>query len=407
MVLSPEVDGSPIPAERREATGERRPWGQPLETDVLVVGGGLAGTALALHLARAGVETTLIESFDLNTQASGSNSGSIHAQIPNEPFSTQGEGWTRTFAPTVRLMLASIALWKQAGAELGVDLEVDTPGGLVAARTQDELDGLRRKLVFEAEQGLEGHLLDRADLTRVAPYVSERMVGGAYYPVEGKANPLVAAPAFARAAAALGARILTHTPLTSLEALPGGGFRIGTPRGAIRAARVVDCAGAEAGAIAAMVGLDLPIEAHPIQTSVTEATAPLIGHLLYGAREKLTLKQNRLGNVLIGGGWEARRDARGRPVADMHSLVQNMRLAVDMVPGLASVDVVRTWAAVVNGTADWKPLLGEAPRVPGFFLCFFPWMGFTAGPVVARAIGDLVLGRKPDVDLGPFLIGDR
>jgi glycine/D-amino acid oxidase-like deaminating enzyme len=169
----------------------------------------------------------------------------------------------------------------------------------------------------------------------------------------------------------------------------------------------VDCAGAEAGTIGAMIGLDLPIEAYPIQTSVTEPTAPLIKHLLYGAREKLTLKQNRLGNLLIGGGWSARRDASGRPVADMRSLVQNMRLAVDMVPDLTSVDVVRTWAAVVNGTADWKPLLGEAPRVPGFFLCFFPWMGFTAGPVVARAIGDLVLGRAPEVDLGPFLISGR
>jgi sarcosine oxidase subunit beta len=407
MVLSPEVDNSRTEFGRRTAGRAAERWAAPLRTDVLVIGGGLAGTALAHHLAGAGVETTLIERFDLNTQASGSNSGSIHAQIPNEPFSVNGDGWTRTFAPTVRLMLASIALWKRAGEELGVDLEVDTPGGLVAARTQAELDGLRRKLVFEAEQGLEGHLLDRAELRAVAPYVSDAMVGGAFYPVEGKANPLAAAPAFARAAAARGARILTHTPLQTLAALPQGGFGVETSRGTILAARVVDCAGADAGTIAAMVGLDLPIEAHPIQTSVTEPTAPLVKHLLYGAREKLTLKQNRLGNVLIGGGWDARRDARGRPVADMHSLVQNMRLAVDMVPGLSSVDVVRTWAAVVNGTADWKPLLGEAPRVPGFYLCFFPWMGFTAGPVVAQAIGDLILGRTPEVDLGPFLISTR
>jgi glycine/D-amino acid oxidase-like deaminating enzyme len=407
MLLSLDFNDSRTDSGRRTADSTAERWAAPLRTDVLVIGGGLAGTALAYHLAGASIETTLIERFDLNTQASGSNSGSIHAQIPNEPFSVNGDGWTRSFAPTVRLMLASIALWKRVGEDLGVDLEVDTPGGLVAARSQAELDGLRRKLVFEAEQGLEGHLLDRAELRAIAPYVSETMVGGAFYPVEGKANPLVAAPAFARAAMARGALILTHTPLASLDALPHGGFRAETSRGAILASRVVDCAGAEAGTIAAMIGLDLPIEAYPIQTSVTEPTAPLIKHLLYGAREKLTLKQNRLGNLLIGGGWSARRDASGRPVADIRSLVQNMRLAVDMVPDLTSVDVVRTWAAVVNGTADWKPLLGEAPRVPGFFLCFFPWMGFTAGPVVARAIGDLVLGRAPEVDLGPFLISGR
>jgi glycine/D-amino acid oxidase-like deaminating enzyme len=53
---------------------------------------------------------------------------------------------------------------------------------------------------------------------------------------------------------------------------------------------------------------------------------------------------------------------------------------------------------VVNGTADWRPVLGEAPGVPGFFLQVFPWMGFTAGPIAARVVADLVLGRQPPVD---------
>lgn len=382
-------------------------WRTPRETDILVVGGGLAGTALAHHLAKHGAAPLLIERHDLNTQASGSNSGSIHAQIPNEPSTTHGEGWTRRFAPTVKLMMRSIELWKALGPELGVDLEVDTPGGLVCAFDEPGLAGLRLKLAIEREQGLEGHALGRDELRRVAPYVAEEAIGGVLYPAEGKANPLIAAPAFAAAARRRGAEILTRTALTDLAPRPGGGFDASTTRGPIRARRVVDCAGAEAALIARKVGLELPIEAFPIQTSVTEPVAPLVTHLLYAAGEKLSLKQNRLGNLLIGGGWDARLDDRGRPVADMRSLVGNMKVALKVVPGLAGIDIVRTWAAIVNGTADWKPLLGEAPRVPGFFLCFFPWMGFSAGPAVARAIGDLVLGRPPEMNLGPFLIGDR
>lgn len=378
-----------------------------LDTDVLVIGGGLAGCAVAHHLARHGVETLLIEQFDLNTQASGSNSGSIHAQIPNEPFTVYGEAWTRRFAPTVKLMLRSIELWTVLGEELGVDLEVDRPGGLVCAFNDDDMAGLRLKLSIEREQGLEGHVLDQAELRRIAPYVTERAIGGVLYPVEGKANPLIAAPAFAAAAQRAGATILTRTMLTGLAARGDGGFDVATTRGDIRARRVVDCAGAEAGAIARMVGLDLPIEAYPIQTSVTEPVAPLVTHLLYAAGEKLSLKQNRLGNLLIGGGWDAQLDARGRPIVDMDSLIGNMKVALKVAPGLAGIEIVRSWAAIVNGTADWKPLLGEARRTPGFFLCFFPWMGFSAGPVVARAVGDLVMGRAPEVDLAPFLIGDR
>ncbi len=193
--------------------------------------------------------------------------------------------------------------------------------------------------------------------------MTESAIGGIYYPIEGKANPLLAAPSFAAAAMRAGATILTHTALTGLAVRTGGGFDAATTRGQIRARRVVDCAGAEAGAIARMVGLELPIEAYPIQTSVTEPTAPLVRHLLYAAGEKLSLKQNRRGQLLIGGGWDARLDGAGRPVADMNSLVGNMQVRSGRA-GLANVAILRTWAAIVNGTADWKPLLGEAPRRP-------------------------------------------
>lgn len=391
----------PTPAKPAER------WDSPLRTDVLVVGGGLAGAMVALRLADAGATPLLIERGDVNAQASGANSGSIHAQIPNEPFTVHGEAWTATFAPTVRLMLASIALWRGLGAEIGADLEVDTPGGLVVAFDDAQMRGLVRKTQIEATQGLTGEILSRADLDAVAPYVSARAIGGVRYPVEGKANPLIAVPAILRAAKRRGAMVSTGTALTGLAPRAGGGFDVATSRGPIHARRIVDCAGAEAGAIARMVGLELPIEAFPIQTSVTEPTAPLVRHLLYAAGEKLSVKQNRKGSILIGGGWDARLDPLGRPVADMRSLVDNMKVAVAVVPALAGVRLLRTWAAIVNGTADWKPLLGEAPRVPGFFLCFFPWMGFTAGPVVGRAIADLVLGRAPEVDLGPFMIAER
>jgi glycine/D-amino acid oxidase-like deaminating enzyme len=374
---------------------------------VLVVGGGIAGSALAFDLARAGVEVVLIERGEINGEASGANSGSIHAQIPNEPFTLHGEAWTRTFAPTIRLMLYGIALWREAGRELGADLEVDTPGGLVVARSDSDLAGLRRKAVIERAEGLEAHDLDRSDLRAVAPYVAEEMIGGTYYPVEGKANPLLAAPAFARAAARRGARILTRTELRHLEREPDGRFLARTSRGPIRAARVVNCAGAEAGTIARMVGLELAIQALPIQTSVSEPAAPLVRHLLYAAGERLSVKQTRRGTILIGGGWDAGFDRGGRPVPSLRSLSGNLATAIRVVPALAPARLVRTWAAIVNGTDDWKPLLGEATRVPGFHVCFFPWMGFTAGPAVARVTRDLLLGRRPEIDLAPFLPAGR
>src|SRR5262245_19048412 len=130
-----------------------------LRTDILVVGGGIAGCAVAYFLSRQGADVTLIEQRDINSLASGSNAGSLHAQIPHEPFLLEGEGWARRFAPVVPLLVESIALWKALSEELDVDLEVSTPGGLLVAETGGEMRDIRRKAAIERATGLDIHLL--------------------------------------------------------------------------------------------------------------------------------------------------------------------------------------------------------------------------------------------------------
>jgi glycine/D-amino acid oxidase-like deaminating enzyme len=373
-----------------------------LETDVLVIGGGLAGAATAYYLGREGVEVTLAERTDLNTQASGSNAGSLHLQIPYPEFISEGEDWARVFTQAIPVMRDSIRLWRGLEAELGCDLEVSIEGGLLVAESEAQMRDIARKAAIERSAGLEIELLSAADLRRIAPYLSERMIGAAYCPEEGKANPLKATPAFAEAARRHGARILANCPVTALS-LDGNAYRAETAAGPIRASRVVNAGGADAGRIAAMLGIDLPIEGHPIQVSVTEAAEPLINHLVYFAGDKLTLKQAKNGSFLIGGGWPARRSARAeRPTVDPQSLRSNLRIARHVVPRLNSVCLLRVWPAIVNGTADWKPILGELPGRPGVFMTMFPWMGFTAGPMSALLTAELVLGRKPSLDLSAF-----
>ena len=376
--------------------------GRALRTDVLVVGGGLTGCAAAYYLAREGVDVLLIEQHDLNVHASGANAGNLHGQIPHDEFAEHGEDWAAHFAAALPLMAASVDLWDTLEAELGTDLEVSVSGGLVVAETDDQLRAIERKSMIERGHGIAMELLTRNDLFAIAPYVSERMIGGAFYPMEGKANPLLATPAFARAAERHGARILRRTTLEALS-LEANGFTAITSAGPIVAGRVINCAGAGAAKVAAMVGLDLAVEGHPIQVNVTEPTAPLVAHLVYFAGGRLTLKQTAQGTFIIGGGWPAAIDpATGQLRVDPVSMRRNLQLALATIPRLAGVDLVRTWPAIVNGTADWRPILGEAPMARGFYMCMFPWMGFTAGPLCARIVADMVRGRPPDFDVTPF-----
>jgi sarcosine oxidase, subunit beta len=261
--------------------------GSVMKTDVLVVGGGLTGCALAYFLSRQGARVLVIDQHDLNTQASGSNAGSIHAQLGAGLFEGDQSAEVQKIAPIVPILMAAIDFWKKVEKELGEDFELKTMGGLMVTDRPEQMLAIRKKVAFERTLGLEIDVLSQADLRRIAPYTSDKMVGGAFCPMEGEANALVVAPAFARAAQRHGAKIMHQTQLVGLSR-ESSGFVAQTSRGSIAADRLVNCAGAQAGEVGRMLGVDLPIFGEPIQVSVTEPTAPLVEHLVYYAAGKLT-----------------------------------------------------------------------------------------------------------------------
>jgi glycine/D-amino acid oxidase-like deaminating enzyme len=364
------------------------------------VGGGITGVATAWYLSREGVDVIVVERSELGSAASGANAGSLHAQLQQEPFTERGEAWARAYAPATRFLLDSIELWRGIGDELGEDLEVAITGGILVADSPDQMSVIERKVAIENEQSVASELISAADLHDLAPYVAAGMSGGEYCPDEGKANPLLAMAALARAAAEAGARIMPRTELLSL-AREHDCFRALTSAGDITCRKVVSCGGVQAGAVTAMLGAPVAVGAEPIQACVTEAVAPLIEHLVYFAGAPLTLKQARVGSILIGGGWPARLRDR-QPLVDRDSLLANLRVATWVVPAVAHARLLRTWAGFVNATASWLPLIGELPGCPGVFIGAYPYMGFTAGPLLGRTLAELVCGRRPQADISSF-----
>ncbi|MGI9419554.1 MAG: NAD(P)/FAD-dependent oxidoreductase, partial [Geminicoccaceae bacterium] len=327
--------------------------------DVIIVGGGLAGAATAWFLAREDLRVLLLERDELNAKASGANAGSVHLQIPIAEYRNLGREWAEYFAPTLTMMQTGADLWATLEDQLSTPLEFFRTGGIIAARTDEEMELVREKATLEADHGVETEILDAPGLRDRAPYLAGDMVGGAFYPGEGKASPLLATRAFANAAVRRGARLLTQIEVIGVEIGPP--FVVATERGVFTGEKIVCAAGAEAGRIADMAGFDLPIRGFPIQVSVTEPTGPLIPHLVYAAAGRLTLKQMANGTCLIGGGWSAARNADGSLSVSNTSLASNMALAQTVVPALSGLRIVRSWPAMVNGTDSWRPIVGEAP----------------------------------------------
>jgi glycine/D-amino acid oxidase-like deaminating enzyme len=365
--------------------------------DVIVIGGGIAGSTSAYFLARNGVDVTLVEQFELGSLASGTNAGSLHAQIQPEPYLEFGESWARGFLPALELYKGAMSIWQDIEATLGRDLEVLLTGGIAVARNDDEMRMLESKVALERQAGLGTELLGASELRDRAPYLVADLAGGACCPTEGQASPLVATRAFAATAQELGATVLERHKVTAIRRHRSG-YEIDAGSTTLTAPRVVNAAGNDAARIARLVGGRLDLQSFPIQLSVTEPVAPLITHLVYSAGSRLTLKQSRKGTVLIGGGWPATLDRMQRPGVDRESLYGNLAVALDVVPALAGAGIVRTWAAEVNGNDSWLPVIGEVPGSPGFFMNYVPWMGFSGAPMASSIVANLVQGRGPGAD---------
>ena len=369
--------------------------------DVIVIGGGSAGCATAYNLAIKGANVALLEKFDLNTQASGRNAGSLHGQIQFEPFHELGMKWARDFLPGLSFLASSLEIWKTLSEKLNTDLEVGGKGGLMVAESASDMVALESKVKLENEVGIASRLIDQKELNGMAPYISKKMLGAAYCPIEGKANPLVTAPAFAARAKDSGASIVTGVEVLAIEKIDGK-FKILTSAGDYFAAKVVLTANAGLPKLAKSLGLDLPISDVPVQVSVTEQVEKFVNHLIYFTTEKLTFKQANSGSLLIGGGWPARYDNSGEAVLNLDSLQSNLRVALKVCPSISKIKVIRTWIGVGNGTPDHNPVIGEIPGSSGAYIGMYPYMGFTASPLLGEVLSDLVLNSAPKIDLKPF-----
>ena len=183
--------------------------------------------------------------------------------------------------------------------------------------------------------------------------------------------------------------------------------RTGEPQ-TIRCQVLLDAAGAWGMNIAALANLHLPLFPVGLTLNATEKTDPQIPHLIQHVGRQLSLKQTEEGNLLVGGGWRSRLRQRGghwassaAPDIRLDSVIENLRVAAQVVPMVRTLRLLRTWTGTTAITPDQLPILGEVAQAPGFFVAA-GGSGFTYGPTYAQLMSELILTGKSSYPLDPF-----
>lgn len=370
----------------------------PTSIGTLVIGGGVVGACVAGFLADEGQDVLVVD--EGRGAGSTSNAGSLHVQMQSRFMRLYPEN-----VPNMELQLPlypkAVAFWRELASHLNADFDLKMTGGLMVAESQDQLDFLGLKAARERQLGLDVEILDRAQLDAIAPYFGPGIVGAELCANEGKLNPLLCNAAIRSWILARGV-VLAEGARVAGIVRSGSGFVVTTTRGTVTAGRVVLAAGSGSRDLAAGLGLTIPAVAEPLHMNITEATAPLIGHLVQHADRMITLKQFGTGQIVIGGGWPARQDAPGgHAEVELASLIANASLAQHIVPSIGHLRIIRTWAGL-NTSVDGMGVLGAVPGIPGLFVAIPGDAGYTLGPLSARLVADVMLGRKPDEDISLF-----
>ena len=416
MMPQPPLKPVPIAAlavEKPEWGGHKRSDLQPVSStrpgseklgdeEIIIIGSGIAGCSTAYWLGKEGKHARVLDRGPVNGQASGGNAGSMHVQLLSFDFGSKAEGGGSPALITLPLQLASSKIWNRLQEALKEDFEVKTVGGLMMAETEEHMKFLADKTEKERSVGIECHVIGRDELLKMAPYISPLMAGAAFCPEEGKVNPLKGTQGVFKAARAMGQTFETGVEVLSIEKT-GKHFRVNTPKGWYQAAIVVNCAGAWASQVSAMVDKAIPVFGAPLQMNVTEAVKPTVNYLLAHADRHLTMKQMHNGNFVIGGGWTAGYSETTRyPTTLRDSLEGNAWVARRVIPALDGVNYIRSWAAM-NINIDGAPIVGEMPGVKGFYNTVTS-NGYTLGPIMGQITTDLILRGKTDHDISRFTL---
>jgi sarcosine oxidase subunit beta len=366
--------------------------------DVVVIGGGMIGLAMAYHLARRRARVLLLERGDLAQAASGANAG--RAQTLEAHF-----GLNLDLVKEGHARLAALA------EELDLDIEWRPMGNLVLIEEERHWQEWSERAERLTAEGIAAEMLSPAQVRELEPALAVDGLLGAAFGMEANVNPFRYCWAYARAAQRQGATLIAHKPATGFEVK--GGHIQAVLAGAERyqAGTVVVAAGPWTAQVTKWAGESVPVGFHYAEAMITEPLPPVLNNhvglagfyeLIHSSRRATTagVLQTLRGNLLITEGVEQTEELHGRST---EWGIEGMATKVlQLLPSLRWLRLLRDWGVPSAVSPDEEPIIGWASQVENLFVAGRLHLNIATLPVVSDLAAGMVLSETTEPPLDAY-----
>jgi sarcosine oxidase subunit beta len=378
-------------------TGWERAWRSPTpqpDYDVVIIGGGGHGLATAYYLAKEhGIaRVAVLERGWIGGGNTGRNTTIIRANyLQDESTALYGH---------------ALELWDGLSQELNFNVMYSRRGVLSLAHTEHELKEISRRHHANRMNGIDLEFLTPEQckafcpILNISPSARFPVRGGSLQREAGTARHDAVAWGYARAADAHGVDIVQNCEVTGFRIAGGRIEGVETSQGYIRARKVGCVAAGHSSVLAAMAGLRLPIESHPLQALVSEPLKPILDTVTMSNAVHVYVSQSDKGELVIGAGIDAFNSYAQR--GSLRVIEEQMAAVIELYPIFSRLRMMRSWGGIVDICPDASPLITRTPVEGLYFNCGWGTGGFKATPGSGHVFAHTIARDEPHPIAAPF-----
>lgn len=384
---------NPAGAEQRRSEANRKDGsGVNSSAEIVIVGAGIMGCAIAHALAERGqTGIVVLERDEIGRGATADAAGGIRQQ-----FST---------ATNIQLATYSVRVWETFAETFDQEINLHQQGYLFLLTDPADEPVFRRNLEIQQGLGVPSRWVTPAEIAELNPHVKlDGVYGGTFCPEDGWVDTYSATAGYAKAARRLGVQIHEATPVTGIRIDGGKISGVDTPAGSISTPLVIVCAGPQTRLVGNLAGVEIPVDPYRRMSFITEPFSALPASLpmtidfssgLYFHPES--------GGFLFGMADRSEPSSFNKAVDDAW-MIKTIEALIERAPAFEEANVMRGWAGFYEVTPDDNPLLGWVGEPEGLAVAAgFSGHGFMQGPAIGACMAELILdGAATTVDIGAF-----